>query len=337
MINTDKFKSDASSEHNQMLRFPANNVNIGQSQGYPSNIQRIEEEDGIKEANSLNLDQKATDIKKMTLIEEKLLVHLFKDPHIKWSVVEQQFKDITTEKAKQTISKLMKRTLQKINKTHGKAFTHKEISLLESDYLFKIFRSLIARKIQKSDEDKVDLFEMMFNYMFYSANKVNKQYNDKQQKIIGYLLIRTMEINDMERARKFKKKKIAKKKGFNNDKDTNLESKFEENEKNNTIEELINSCERVRTIYKAIKGREGNSFFELELKEFQTDIKTHYEVIRSCARKLAGKDLDKGIILMFEDAIRRFKFCKERLKNAELKFPIERIEQIFICSDVENN
>ena len=129
MINIDKFKSDTSLEHNQMLSYPVNNVNNGQYQGYPSNIQRIVKEDDVQVSNSLNLDQKNTDIKKMTLIEEKLLVHLFKNKNIKWSVIEQQFKDITTEMVKQTISKLMKRDLQKINRIHGKTFTHKEISL----------------------------------------------------------------------------------------------------------------------------------------------------------------------------------------------------------------
>ena len=337
MIKVRRSNSNTSLEQAKKNKDSINSMSDSHSQRGQNNPNTADRGDDDQSLHSLNQSQKSIPNVKMTIAAQKKLVMLFKDTGVKWNTIKEQFKDICPEGVKLTVSRLMKRALSGLNRINESPFSNREISKLSSDYAFKIFRSLIARKVQKSDEDQVDLFEMIFNFMFKSAKEADKVYNANQKKINSYIVIRTMEINEMEMVRQTKKRKITKKKDLCAAAGKCRYVEEEENKKNNNVVKMIGSCEKVRTIYKILKERKDNTFYESELKEFDAELKSASQVIKECVHQLLNQEVEKGIAYIYEDVIRRLKFCKEKLTTAQLKYLINSIEDLFAESDIEAN
>ena len=136
--------------------------------------------------------------RKLTKLQEKKMIKSLLRNDFDWSCVLMEFSSFSQSELEISLYRLMKRALSKINRENKHVLKSSEIRSLNINYMYRICKSFCKKKIQKMGDCQVLLIDLLSNYMFKTKNKIAELYNEEEKKIIRFLLVRTVEIFEIE-------------------------------------------------------------------------------------------------------------------------------------------
>lgn len=276
---------------------------------------------------------------KLTKAQEKRLFTVLKSTDTDWKLTQHHFPKVPESLLKLTLSRLMRRCFAKMNRQFDYLVNSREIGQMKQSYLLKVFATFLRKGVQKMEGDAVSFDQLLSDYIFKPRSVLKTLYPPSQQKIIRFLLKRTVEIFEIEEIRQLRNIKIKKQLekqqlGLERVDEIEFYENFEES-RDDTLVSILDEYEKIRNAFRRIKANEENVFEKQKAVELFELLKKSMLGMEKHMRVQKGKKGRRGVECLFEEAKGKVVFCVERLKSARLTFAFENINELFMRSDSE--
>lgn len=281
------------------------------------------------------ISEKTTVIPNFNKTKEKKLFESCVDNRNKWSEIAKDFPGVDITYLQNTLSKITKRILNKINRENGRTHPPSSINKLKTIFILKIFKTAVDKRKQESSEGFIDLIDVFQVYAFSSIKKMREQNTSLKLKLMKNFLNKVM-FTQKKEARKLEELRrehcaLANKftKEFKGKEGREIDGEF--------FGSLMAGCHKVEKVCLDIKNRSDNRFRENELWAYRIFLEKKAERLNKKAEFIKNREEEEFSFVYKRviEVVELVEECLERLKQAKLLEVVSDMNKVFLYSDDE--
>ena len=261
----------------------------------------------------------------------------------RWERIVKEFNGFGIRDLQGILAKTVKRVLNKCNRENDKLFHPSQINQLKTDFVIKIFNTMIRKRKQEYEEGYLDLVDTFINFAFLDNSKRRQRMAESQMKLMKNFLVKVIETSKKEetKLRKIRKDYL------------NLEQvavkeftkvKDEEGSKAETgvcsIDDafycsLIRSCIKIEKVCEIILKNKDNRFKQSELDMYSKFLIEKKEKMEQRAKYVLKYGNNEKVYRKLCDTMSLMERCYNRLQVATVRQVVDDINELFMKSDSE--